>query len=240
MKKNIVYIKSFFLLFTVVFLYGFTSHRNELRKVKDVTIEFTNPNNLLLSYEMVNKLLIQKNGQEVNQPKSSLNLHEFENSLIRNPFIEHAKVSVTIKGSIKTLITQRTPIARVNAGSGVYYIDKQGVKVPLSANYSARVLLISGKIKSRDIPNLLVLIQQINSNEFLTNLIVGIQKNAANEYVLQTRVYDQYIYLGEISELNSKFKKLEAFYNEAIKEGEVELYKTINLKYNNQVVCTKD
>lgn len=240
MKKNIVYIKSFFLLFTVVFLYGFTSHRNELRKVKDVTIEFTNPNNLLLSYEMVNKLLIQKNGQVVNQPKSSLNLHEFENSLIRNPFIEHAKVSVTIKGSIKALITQRTPIARVNAGSGVYYIDKQGVKVPLSANYSARVLLISGKIKSRDIPNLLVLIQQINSNEFLTNLIVGIQKNAANEYVLQTRVYDQYIYLGEISELNSKFKKLEAFYNEAIQEGEVELYKTINLKYNNQVVCTKD
>ena len=66
------------------------------------------------------------------------------------------------------------------------------------------------------------------------------RNKAENDYVLQTRVYNQKIQLGAIRDLDIKFKKLEAFYNEVIQNNEVEKYKTINLKYNNQVVCTKD
>lgn len=240
MRSYIVYIKSIFLVTLLVFLYGFGSYKNGERSVKNVEIEFSNGANLFLTHQMVNKLLIQSFGEVKNQPKSLINLHDFENVVSENSLVEHAKVFMTIGGSVKTIITQRTPVARINTGSEVYYIDKQGLKMPLSNNYSARVILVSGTILAPDLPSVFELVNKIKRNEFLNNLIVGIQKSADKEYVLLTRLYNHKIELGKISELNTKFKKLEAFYNKAILDEQVEAYRTINLKYNNQVVCTKE
>tara|TARA_B100000809_G_scaffold200926_1_gene201357 strand:- start:9805 stop:10527 length:723 start_codon:yes stop_codon:yes gene_type:complete len=240
MKRYIVYIKSVFLLAVVVFLYGFSSQRNGRKLVTESVVEFSNGVNLFLSHEMVNKLLIQKNGEVKNQPKSLINLHELENVVFENPLVEEAKVFMTINGAMKTVIKQRTPIARVNTAVRVYYIDEQGVKMPLSKNYSARVLLVSGVVKDEDIADVYALVKKINDDAFLSKLVVGVVKNSVDDYVLQTRKYDQHIQIGKIEDLNVKFKKLEAFYNEVIQDKEVGKYKTINLKFSNQVVCTKN
>ena len=175
-----------------------------------------------------------------NEAKSLINLHDLENVVFQNPLVEEAKVFLTIRGVLKTVIKQRTPIARVNTGVEVYYIDRQGLKMPLSENFSARVLLVSGDVKEKDIPAVYALVEEINKDAFLTKLIVGIHKNSTGDYRLQTRKYDQQIQIGKIEDLKVKFKKLEAFYNEVIQNKEVEKYKTINLKFNNQVVCTKN
>ena len=222
------------------FLYGFSSQRNEARVLKESKVEFSNGANLFLSHEMVNKLLIQNNGAVKNEPKSLINLHDLENVVFQNPLVEEAKVFLTIRGVLKTVIKQRTPIARVNTGVEVYYIDRHGLKMPLSENFSARVLLVSGDVKEKDIPAVYALVEEINKDAFLTKLIVGIHKNSTGDYRLQTRKYDQQIQIGKIEDLKVKFKKLEAFYNEVIQNKEVEKYKTINLKFNNQVVCTKN
>lgn len=240
MKKYIVYIKSVFLIAVVVFLYGFSSQRNAARPVKESVVEFTNGENLFLSHEMVNKLLIQNNGALKNKAKSLINLHELEAVVFSNELVEKAKIFLTIDGVVKTVVTQRTPIARVNTEAAVYYIDKQGLKMPLSSNYSARVLLVSGAILDADIGSIYALINQIQKNEFLKKMIVGIEKKSEREYILRTRVYNQKIVFGEIKDLEKKLKKLEAFYNEVIQNDKVDAYKTINLKYNNQVVCTKN
>lgn len=240
MNKYIVYIKSVFLLAIVVFLYGFSSQRNGSRIVKESIVEFSNGDNLFLSHEMVNKLLIQKNGEVKNQPKSLINLHDLETLVFENPLVEDAKVFLTIDGVLKTVINQRTPIARVNTEREIYYLDKEGLKMPLSENYSARVLLVSGDILEADVVAVFSLVKKIINNKFLAKLIVGVQKNSTGEYILQTRKYDQRIEIGKIEDLHVKFKKLEAFYNEVIQEEEVEKYKTINLKFSNQVVCTKN
>ncbi len=240
MKKYIVYIKCLLLIALVGFLYGFSSQRNATRIVKESVIEFANGENLFLSHEMVNKLLIQNHGALKNKAKSLINLHELENVVFSNSLVEEAKIFLTIDGVVKTVVTQRTPVARVNTGVEVYYIDKQGLKMPLSENYSARVLLVSGSVQKADVASIYALVSFVQKNEFLKKMIVGIEKKAENDYVLQTRVYNQKIQLGAIRDLDIKFKKLEAFYNEVIQNNEVEKYKTINLKYNNQVVCTKD
>jgi cell division protein FtsQ len=175
-----------------------------------------------------------------NQPKSLINLHDLENVVYQNPLVEKVKVFITIDGGLKAVIKQRTPIARVNTGTEVYYIDKQGVKMPLSKNYSARVLLVSGNVLESDMSSVFGLVTKINDDSFLSKLVVGIEKKSTNDYILQTRKYDQHIQIGKIENLNVKFKKLKAFYNEVIQSNELEKYKTINLKFNNQVVCTKN
>ncbi len=239
MKRYIVYIKSIFLLSLVVFLYGFSSQKNNRRKITDLEIEFSNGDNLFMTHEMVNKLLIQKNEPVKNKAKSLINLHKFEMSVAKNPLVEEAKVYMTIAGSLKTVVTQRTPIGRVITGKEGYYIDRQGLKMPLSVNYSARVPLVSGQFTDEDIPVVFLLLKKINSEEFLTNSIVGIHKASNGDYLLKTRMYDQEIRIGTIAGLDTKLKKLLVFYKKIIQEKAVGDYKTINLKYNNQVVCTK-
>ena len=111
--------------------------------------------------------------------------------------------------------------------------------MPLSSNYSARVLLISGDISEADNDQIHLLVSKILSDEFLKKQIIGIEKMPDNEFVLVTRIGDQKIELGKIENLESKFKNLKSFFIKTMKDRTIDNYTSINLEYNNQVVCTK-
>lgn len=239
MKINWTYIKGFLLLFLVVFLFGFSGRKNSVKKVSQIIVEFEEGDNLFMNYQMVNKLLIQNNTTVQNQAKSVIDLHKLETNVLSHPMVEKASVFLTVNGVLKTKIKQRAPIARVVTKLEGYYIDKQAKKMPLSNNHSARVMLISGKINEGDIKEIHYLVSTILNDEFLKKQIIGIQKMNKNEYVLETRIGDQEIYLGKIENLKQKFKNLSSFYNKAMADNSIENYSTINLKYSNQVVCTK-
>ena len=78
MRINLDYIKLAFLSVAVIALYGFAGHRNQKRTVKDVTIKFVGENNLYLTEDAVNKLLIQNYGPLKNRPKEQLVLNTIQ------------------------------------------------------------------------------------------------------------------------------------------------------------------
>ncbi|MFY9243458.1 MAG: cell division protein FtsQ/DivIB [Polaribacter sp.] len=221
------------------FLYSFSSARNQEKKVSEITIEFEKGDNNFLTHAMVNKLLIQNNETVKNQAKSVIDLYSLENEVIKNPYVEKASVFLTVEGELKSIVKQRTPIARIINKNSSYYIDKQGVKVPLSDVYSARVLLISGVEKEEDIKDILPLIRKILDINFLKKEIVGIKKSDDDEYQFSVRSGDYKIDFGKLTEIDVKFNKLKAFYNKTFEDKTIQNYRTINLKYHNQVVCTK-
>jgi cell division protein FtsQ len=130
-------------------------------------------------------------------------------------------------------------VARILGAEEVYYIDKQGIKMPLSTNFSSRVLLVSGVNNDDEITEILPLILKIEGDDFLHKEIVGILKSAENEYQFSARSGEYKIDFGNLSEMDIKFKKLKAFYNKTFEDKTIQNYKTINVKYHNQVVCTK-
>ena len=79
-----------------------------------------------------------------------IDLYGLEDQVNKNPYVAESSVFMHINGTIKTIVKQRSPIARVLHEDTSYYIDKQGVKIPLSLIHSARVLLISGVDTSED------------------------------------------------------------------------------------------
>jgi len=209
------------------------------KKIKKITIEFTEGPNDFLTQEMVNKLLIQNNKELKKQPKSVIDLQELEHAVLSNPYIESATVFYTIDGVLKTIVKQRTPIARINNVDSSYYIDKHGFIVPLSDNYSARVLLITGNIDKDNLQEFTKFVNIILADDFLKKEIIGIHKTKSQEWVLDTRIGNQKIEFGTLSKEVIKFKKLKAFYNTTFADQTINNYRTINLKYHNQVVCTK-
>ncbi len=239
LKRVLKYLLLVVLIGFLGFLYGFTSKRNNEKKVTKIEVKFEAGNNNFLTHAMVDKLLIQNNKTVQNQAKSMLDLYSLERSVSKNPYIEKAVVFLTIGGVVKATIKQRTPIARILSGKDSYYVDKQGVRMPLSANYSARVLLVSGVENAEDIQVILPLISTVLKDSFLQKEIVGIVKSADDTYEFSVRSGNYKINFGKLTEIELKFKKLKAFYNTTFKNKMIQEYKTIALKYHNQVVCTK-
>ncbi|WP_231874629.1 cell division protein FtsQ/DivIB [Polaribacter atrinae] len=205
----------------------------------EIIIEFEAGDNQFLTHSMVNKLLIQNDTTVKNQAKSVINLYSLEKTVSENPYVENAAVFLTISGTLKSIIKQRTPVARIVDKKDSYYVDKQGVKIPLSSNYSARVMLVSGVKQEEEVKEILPLISFILQDNFLQKEVVGIEKFADDEYQFSVRSGNYKIDFGKLSEIDVKFKKLKAFYNKTFEDKTIEEYKTINLKYHNQVVCAK-
>jgi cell division protein FtsQ len=221
------------------FLYSFTSIRNNVKKVTNIEVKFEQGSNNFLTHAMVDKLLIQNNKTVVNQAKSTIDLYSLERNVSENPYIEKAAVFLTIGGLLKATIKQRTPVARILSSKDSYYVDKQGIKIPLSANYSARVLLVSGIENETDVQGVLPLIGSILEDDFLKKEIVGIVKSADDNYIFSVRSGNYKIDFGKLTDVALKFRKLKAFYNTTFDNKTIQEYKTIALKYHNQVVCTK-
>ncbi|MCF6296463.1 MAG: cell division protein FtsQ [Flavobacteriaceae bacterium] len=230
------------LILSVVFLYGFASHRNANKKIEDIDVIFKNGDNLFISYEMVNKLLIQSLNTKGNQSKENLNLNNLERFVQNNDMIEKAEIFLTLKGSLRALITQRTPVLRVANSTGSYYYDKQGKKMPLSNNYSARVPITSSKLNKEKCNDIIYLANKIKNDNFLRKQIIGIKQienKGTNQFELKTRLGNQIIIFGKLKKVNEKIKKLKVFYQKSISDNTLNNYKTINLKFKNQVVCAK-
>src|SRR6476619_3764079 len=133
----------------VIFLYSFSSKRNESRKIKKSAVEFVGETNQFVAPETVNKLLIENNESVAALHKDGLDLNKIEKTIDKHGMVEKSEVFVTIDGTLKAMVKQKTPIARVFDENGSFYIDYQGNKIPLSDEYTARVPIISGEINKQ-------------------------------------------------------------------------------------------
>jgi len=242
MKKYQNILKFSVIAIIIVFLYGFAAHRNSLREEQGVQVFFENGNNLFVSYETVNKLLIQKLEASELERKENLNLKQLEEYLRSHEMVENAEIYLTVSGDLGAIITQRTPVLRVTCDTEAYYYDTQGKKMPLSDNYSARVPITTDTISGQEDTDLILLSNIIINDEFLKKQIIGIDridKEGSREYELKTRVGDQKIILGDLRRIDKKIAKLKVFYKRTMLDSTYANYTTINLKFSDQIVCEK-
>lgn len=238
MRINYNYIKIIVLLILVVFLYAFSSNRNNARRISEIDIKFQGDNNLFITRDNVSKLLIQNEQPVTSVPKEVLVLNRLEKALNLNPMIKKAEVFVDIKGTLTAIIEQKKPIARVFTNTS-YYIDDQGSYMPLSANHSARVPLVTGEVNQKNLDNIFTIASKVQADAFLKMHVVEIQQNADNTLQLKLRNQNFTVQLGSLKQLDKKISNLKAFYKKALKDKTLNTYKTVNLKFDNQVVCTK-
>ncbi len=226
------------LLGLVVFLYAFASVRNSVRTVSKPSVNFIGDNNLFVTNETVSKLLIQNYGGVKNVPKETLVLNELENALKSNPMIKSAEVYVAVNGTLSADVEQKTPIARVSTNAS-YYIDDEGLFMPLSTNFSARVPLVTGYIEKNNLKNVYKIASKIKNDEFLKKNVIEIHQNIDKTIYLKLRQCKFIVYLGSVKFLDKKINNLKAFYQKNLKEKTLNNYSKVNLQFDNQVVCTK-
>tara|TARA_B100001057_G_scaffold220448_1_gene220852 strand:- start:371 stop:1093 length:723 start_codon:yes stop_codon:yes gene_type:complete len=239
MHKYIFYIKVLVMIVIVVFLYVFSSIKSDSKLITGVSINFTGSNNLFISKEKVDNLLIQNNEYIGCVSKDVLDLKALELKISSNEMIEKSEAYINIDGELVIDVKQRKPYARVISNSS-YYIDSNAKKMPLSFDHSARVLLVYGLTNESKIDKVFKLIKAIWDDEFLSFYVTDILVDIDNQISLQIRNSDFEILVGDLNNLDQKMKNFKAFYQKAYKDGILKNYKKVNLQYNNQVICTKN
>ena len=79
----------------------------------------------------------------------------------------------------------------------------------------------------------------IRKDEFWSSQIQQIKVEANGELTLIPTVGDHHILLGNTDKMDQKFKKLLLFYRKGLNRTGWDQYSRINLKYKDQVICTK-
>jgi len=238
LKINYNYIKILLLLGLVTFLYAFSNARNNNRRVSKIDIEFKGDDNLFITHDNVSKLLIQNEQPVTSITKEVLVLNDLENALNLNPMIKQAQVFVNVEGTLTATVEQKKPIARVFTNAS-YYIDDNGSFMPLSQNYSARVPLVTGTVEKNNLGNIFHLAKKIQTDEFLKTHVVEIRQEQNMQLRLKLRKQAFTVYLGTLKQLDKKINNLKAFYKKALKDNTLKDYKIVDLKFDNQVICTK-
>ena len=223
----------------IIFLFAFTTERNERRKLEKSVVEFTGGDNLFITNESVNKLLIENNTTARTITKDKVDLNRLEKSLNKHEMIEKSEVFVTIDGVLKARVKQKTPIARVLDENGSFYIDYEGNTMPLSDQYSARVPLITGAVNEGNRSKIAEMFKMVNDDEFLKKNIIGATVSPTGNIVLKNRNFNYQIDFGKTINMERKFSNYKAFFQKAVTDSTITKYKMINLKFTQQVVCTK-
>ena len=232
-------IRLLLMLALVIFLYSFTGKRNLNRKVTKAEVVFVGENQLFVKQQAVNKLLIENNREVSSIQKVNLDLNKLEKNLNAQEMIEKSDVYVSIDGVLKAVVRQKTPIARIFDNEGSFYIDYEGNRMPLSTNFTARVPLVSGGINKNNNEDLAQLLRIIHDDPFLKKNIIGIEIMPNGSLKMHNRNFDFQIDFGKLINMEHKFKNYKAFFQKAVLDSSLYKYKKIDLRFTEQVVCTK-
>jgi cell division protein FtsQ len=240
MKKfNWTNIRLVLILGLVIFLFAFSSKRNESRKISKTVVVFVGNNTLFLRRETVNKLLIENKENASGIQKEKLDLNKLERILNSNDLIEKSDVFVSIDGVLKAVVKQKSPIARVFSSNDSFYIDYEGGRMPLSDNFTARVPLVLGVINKKNNEELAQLFRVIYDDDFLKKNIIAIEIMPNGSLKMLNRNFNYQIDFGTIINAERKFKDYKAFFQKAVLDSSLYKYKKIDLRFTKQVVCTK-
>ena len=235
----------------LVVLMSFISIKKKDVKCSKVEIIIPGADNFIERDE-IDAILKQEHGELVGLNLKLINIHEIEKALKANPYIAFAKIYADMDGVIRIEVKQRQPVLRIlNAGGQDFYVDDEGLKMPMSPNFTANVLVATGNILEGYGGRIDSLFTPLAADLYKAALffkkdtlwdsqIEQIYVNDKNDIELIPRVGNQRIILGNADSLETKMKNLLAFYKQAMPKVGWNAYKTINLKYTNQIVCEKN
>lgn len=209
-------------------------------------------NHYFIDRQEVDHILQMDSRTLIGRRMEMIDIHALENKLKHNPFIESAKVFMDMDGIMQVEVSQRQPILRVmNQFNQDFYVDQHGLKIPLSQNFTARVIAANGfigelfagnvdSLHSAMAKQLYKTAEFIRKDSLWDAQIAQIYVNKDQDIELIPRVGNQRILLGNADSLELKFGNLAAFYKQAIPMVGWDAYKIINIKYSNQVIGVKN
>lgn len=176
----------------------------------------------------------------IDKQMNEVNTEEIETELLKNEMIAKVEAFKTPSSRIKLEIEQKLPIMRVMGVKGYFYIDNKGSTMPVSRRYAVHLPVASGYIEKEfamnELYNFALFLQK---EEFWNSQIEQIYVHSDKEVELIPRVGNHRILLGSFDQFEEKLNNLQLFYEQVVPKMGWDKYSVVNLKFKDQIVCTK-
>ncbi len=171
---------------------------------------------------------------------SDIDLPEIETLLQGSPYVEKALCYYTGNGTLCIQITPQQPVLHVMTQEGEdYYLDRTGVVMPVG-NLNMNLCIATGRISQQFARQQLVgLARFISEDNFWSQQAEQIHVISEKNIQIYPHMGNHVIMLGDLSNFQEKLRRMQLFYKKGLPRIGWNKYKTINLAFDNQVVCTK-
>lgn len=184
----------------------------------------------------------------------SLDLGRIEQLLLSRGPIVGCEAWTDGKGVLHVEISQRMPVLRFSYGGGQgYYIDAEGWIIPLHSSYTADVRVIEGSIPVRPaagfsglpeseadrkwLQGMLKLQREIDGSRTWSPLVRRTIIRSDGDIALTLGSGDELYIIGGPERLEEKLSGIEEYLRNIVPLKGEGYYRTVNLKYKNQIIC---
>jgi cell division protein FtsQ len=238
------------LLALVVFIIGtlaFSSLESKDVLCRNIEVDYSADELIQIDKAEIIRLVKAADSKILSKKLNQINAETIEKAIEKHDAIINAevyKVMVKDTGSFRGVLTvkvkHREPVVRVMSNIGNYYLDEFGGKIPTSLNYSANVLAATGFITEEFAKKeLLPFVLYVENDDFWRAQIEQIHVENNGDVLLTPLFGEHIIEFGELDDYQNKLQKMKAFYKQVLAQNNWNKYKTISLKYNNQVIAKK-
>ena len=261
-KRRKILVSLFVIILLIVIVLGANIFvRNQNINSVEISIKYGKSDTIINQKEIIANLL-SNYGDFLKKQRKNVSEEQIEAYLLSNPYIEQAEVYQTLKGNLVIKLKQREPIVRIYTIKGLqYYIDKIGKIIPITGMESTDVIVANGNIDvnaellskkqldtididakkglEKTLSKIYYLAQQLSNDTILNYQIDQIYIPVKGNYELIPKIGNYIIRIGDTQDVKEELIKLDYLYKEGFSRCGWDNYKVVDLRFRNQVVCTK-
>lgn len=235
---------------------GVSSSRHSTLKCTRLSVTIKDSlENSFVSKSDIKGFLDSEAGSYIGKYADSVDLLKIEKIIDSRSAVLKSEAYFTKDGSLNIEVTQRKPILRFQKAGGGFYADAEGFLFPLQSSYAAYVPIIDGAVplnaqsgykgritdeKGRAwLEKIIRLAEYMNDNKVWRENIVQITVSGNGDLIMVPREGKEKFIFGSPDKPEEKFRRIEKYYESIVPARGEGQYRTVNVKFDNQIICRK-
>lgn len=222
----------------------------------DITVTDSVMNRFISPREIKKFLDEELEGGYVGVQLDSINLTRIEEILDSKSAILKSEAYTTKDSILNVTVTQKKPLVRFQKGKKGFYATEDCSLFPLQSTYTSHVMVVDGYIPlliehgylgkpdteegQRWLHDMVGLVKYIEGSKTWKDKIVQITVLEDSDLMLIPRVGQERFLFGQACDIEEKFEKMGLYYKGIQRNKGEYAYKTVDLRFKDQIVCRKD
>ena len=224
------------LIVAVVVTFHIVRRNATMRGIESVVI--SDNRTLLLTPDEVDSLILAQYPKLLKSDIKDVDCKLIQKTLNSHPYILSSTARMTMGGKLAVKVTQHKPVVRAFYHDKEFYVSRDGTVMPLSATHYCHILVGNGDGKG-SLTKIWKLASFLSDNPKYGEVFDQVYVSPKGDLYLVPKLGSLSIEVGDTNQLAGKFENLWAFFDQGVNQVGWDMYKSISLKYRDQVVCTK-
>lgn len=235
-------------------IHAATARERALHTCEGIRLEYADDYRFVTE-EDVKGYLDKHYGAYIGQRLDSIALHKVEKILDVQSAVLKSEAYTTDDGMLNIRLTQREPVIRFQKGNYGFYADACGFIFPLQENYTTPVPIMDGAVpincpegykgapetepERAWLASVIAMVDYMAKSRIWEQNIVQMHVDDKGDIVMIPREGKERFIFGSPADAKAKFDRMGDYYRYILPEKGEGFYGTVNVKFDNQIVCKK-